>query len=271
MGARLRIRPMTRLCIALCVASAMLTGIAQALTIRVTQADGARVQVTLHPEDVLRVELPAEPAAGRTWSVLGHTPAPLTALGATQRVFGGRLSNQGTSSFAWRAASAGDGDVTLGYGSAAERSTQPERIVRLHVTVAGEPLAPAAPATGATATEGLAGMDHVGTWTRTRHCGDCSALAEQLDLYRTPRGRFFLLRRKYQDAPGGTLTSIADGVWTESSGTADPAATLYQILGEGVAYLLRVDGDRLAPLDAQQIPLPATAGEDTAFHRQPAQ
>jgi hypothetical protein len=111
----------------------------------------------------------------------------------------------------------------------------------------------------------------VGTYVRTQHCSDCTALTEQLDLYRASRESVFLLRRQYRDAPGGTLTSIATGTWSASSGTADPDATIYQVRGEDVAYVLRVDGERLLPLDAQQIPLPAATGEDNAFHRRPTQ
>ncbi|HZD77025.1 MAG TPA: hypothetical protein VE218_08475, partial [Acidobacteriaceae bacterium] len=58
---------------------------AHAVTVRLTAADGARVQVELHPGDVLRIDLAAEPVTGRTWSVQGHAPSQLTELGAAQR------------------------------------------------------------------------------------------------------------------------------------------------------------------------------------------
>ena len=38
---------------------------AHAVTVRLTASDGMRIQVSLHPGDVLRIELPAEPSAGR--------------------------------------------------------------------------------------------------------------------------------------------------------------------------------------------------------------
>ena len=236
---------------------------ARAITVRITEADGARVQVSLYPGDVLRVDLPAEPAAaGRQWSLSGHAPAQLETLAATQRVFGGRLSNQGTSSFAWRAVSAGEAELNLHYGPASSRTTHPERIVRVQLIVSAEPLRPESPAPDA-----LSQIEQVGSYMRSQPCADCTVLEERLSLYRAPRDAVFLLRRTYRDAPGGTLTILATGLWSTSNGTADPTATIYQLVGADVAYLLRADGDRLVPLDPQQIPLPTEPGADSAFHK----
>src|SRR5690348_15119095 len=115
---------------------------ALAVTVRVTEADGSRVQAALHPGDVLRVDLAAEPVTGRTWSVRGHTPPQLMELGATQRVFGGRLSNQGRSSFSWRAIGEGEGELTVIYGTAASRVTKPEKTVTVEISIADAPLGP---------------------------------------------------------------------------------------------------------------------------------
>jgi predicted secreted protein len=238
---------------------------APAITVRITEADGARVQVRLYPGDVLRIDLHAEPAAGLQWTLLGHTPAQLEPLASTQRVFGGRLSNQGSSSFAWKAVSAGEADLVLGYGSPTARSTHPERTLQVHLTLTAEPLT-----ADAARSVLLAQLEPVGTYMRSEPCGDCSALQERLAFYRAPRASIFLLRRTYKDAPGGTLTSITSGLWTTRKGTADPTATLYQLAGSDAAYLLRLDGDRLVPLDAQQIPFPAPPGGDSSFHRVPA-
>lgn len=240
------------------IAVCLLVAAAHAVTMRLTQADGARVQVVLHQADILRIDLPAQPAAGSQWSVLGHAPAPLEVLAATQRVFGGRLSNQGTSSFAWRAVSDGEADLTLVYGPASTRATHPDRTMAIHVTVEGEPLAPEL-----SAPDVLLQMEKVGAYARQLPCGDCSAVKEQLLLYRAPQESVFILRRVYQDAPSGTLTSVLTGSWNAAPGAIDTAAIIYN-LGEQGSF--RLEGDRLLPLDAQQIPVPPTSGQDNAFH-----
>lgn len=231
---------------------------AHAVTVRLTDSDGARVQVALHPGDVLRVDLAAEPVTGRTWSVQGHAPAQLTELGAAQRVFGGRMSNQGTSSFAWRAIGGGDGELTLVYGTATSRAEKPDKTYAVQISVAGEPLGPeeAHPTP-------VSQMEQVAAYERTEPCGDCTSLTEHLVLYRTPGETPFVLRRVYRDAPGGTLTSVMTGSWTSSKGTADPSATVYLLAASSESSLFRLDGDRLTPLDPQQIPVPAA----TAFHK----
>jgi predicted secreted protein len=235
---------------------------AHAITVRVTDADGARVQVSLYAGDVLRVDLPAEPAAGKQWGLTGRKPPQLEQLGAAQRVFGGRMSNQGTSSFAWRAAAAGEADLTLGYGTAANRADRPERTISLQVGIAPNPIS-----ADTSAPDALSHMEHVGTFARTERCGDCMALEEHLELYRSPRGGVFVLRRQYKDAPGGTLTAIMSGTWSAGSGTVDAAVTIYTLEGGEMAEQFRRDGDRLIPVDAQQIPVPAPPGEDNAFHK----
>ena len=237
---------------------------ARAATVRLTAADGARVQVELHPGDVLRIDLAAEPVTGRTWSVQGHAPSQLTELGAAQRVFGGRLSDQGTSSFAWRAIGHGEGELTLVYGTATSRGTatsqaeNPDKTFAVQISVAGEPLGPeeAHPAP-------ISQMEQVSAYERSEPCGDCTSLTEHLVLYRAPGEMPYVLRRMYKDAPGGTLTSVMTGSWSTSQGTADPTATVYLLTSSSEASLFRLDGDRLIPLDAQQIPLPAA----TAFHK----
>jgi predicted secreted protein len=246
------------------VALCLLAGVLRApgITVRITEADGTRVQVSLFPGDVLRVDLPAQPAAGLQWSLSGHTPAQLETLAATQRVFGGRLSNQGSSSFAWKAASAGEADITLGYGSPSARALHPDRTLLVHVAIAdgpslaGEP-APAGPPA---------------LYRRVEPCGDCSALEETLSLYgptagSTIRSTRFVLRRRYQGAPGGTLTTYTGGRYTTRLGTVDPKAFLYQLAGGDGDSLLRADGDRLVPLDAQEIPLAGPPEGDISFHK----
>lgn len=231
---------------------------AHAVSVRLTAADGARVQVALHPGDVLRIELPSQPAAGQQWGVSGHAPPQLTELGAAQRVFGGRVSEQGSSSFAWRAIAEGEGELTLAYGTAASRAAKPEKTYTVQVSVAGEPLGPeeAHP-------QPVSPMEQVATYERTEPCGDCSGLSERLTLYHAPGETPYVLRRVYKDAPGGTLTSVMTGSWTMSMGTADPSATIYTLVASNEASIFRLDGDRLIPLDAQQIPVPAAP----AFHK----
>jgi predicted secreted protein len=236
---------------------------AHAVTVRLTDSDGARVQVALHPGDVLRVDLAAEPVTGRTWSVKAHARSQLTELGAAQRIFGGRMSDQGTSSFAWRAIGHGEGELTLVYGTATSRAEKPEKTYTMQVSVAGAPLGPeeAHPAP-------VSQMKQVAAYERTEPCGDCTSLTEHLVLYsahgeRAPGETPFVLRRTYKDAPGGTLTSVMTGSWTSSKGTADSSATVYLLSASSEASLFRLDGDRLIPLDAQQIPVPAA----TAFHK----
>ena len=245
----------------LAVACFCLPFAAHAITVRVTEADGARVQVSLYAGDVLRVDLPAEPAAGKQWGLTGRKPPQLEQLGAAQRVFGGRMSNQGTSSFAWRAGAAGEADLTLAYGTAANRTDRPERTVELHVAIAPEAISP-----DTSAPDALAQMEHIGNYARTDRCGDCVALEEHLALYRSPREGVFVLRRQYKGAPGGTLTAIMSGIWSATVGIADPTATIYTVQGGDFAEQFRRDGDRLMQVDAQQIPLPAPPGEDNAFH-----
>ena len=231
---------------------------AHAVTVRLRDSDGARVQVALHPGDVLRIDLAAEPVTGRTWSVQGHAPSQLTELGAAQRVFGGRMSDQGTSSFAWRAIGEGEGELTLIYGTASSRAEKPDKTYTVQVSVAGEPLGPeeAHPAP-------VSQMEQVAAYERSERCGDCTSLGEHLALYRAPGETPYVLRRMYKDAPGGTLTSVMTGSWSTSRGTADPTATVYLLSSSSEASLFRLDGDRLIPLDAQQIPVPAA----TAFHK----
>jgi predicted secreted protein len=239
-------------------AAALLAGNAHAVSVRLTAADGDRVQVALHPGDVLRIELPSQPAEGKQWGVSGHAPPQLTELGTAQRVFGGRMSDQGTSSFAWRAIAEGEGELTLAYGTAASRAAKPEKAYTVQISIAGEPLGPeeAHP-------QPVSQMEQVATYERTQPCGDCSGLSEHLVLYRAPGETPYVLRRVYKDAPGGTLTSVMTGSWTTSVGMADPSATIYTLVASSEASIFRADGDSLIPLDAQQIPVPAAA----AFHR----
>ena len=235
---------------------------ARGVSVRLTQADGARVQVALHPGDVLRIDLTAEPVTGRTWSISGHAPSQLMTLGAAQRVFGGRMSDQGTSSFAWRAIGDGEGELTLVYGTAMARAAKPDKTVTIQLTVAGEALGPeeAHPVP-------VSQMEQVAAYERAGPCGDCSALTERLQLYRAPGETPFVLRRTYKDAPGGTLTSVMTGSWSTGKGTADPSATVYTLTATSETSLFRLDGERLVPLDAQQIPVPSPPGMDTAFHK----
>jgi predicted secreted protein len=229
-----------------------------AITVRLTADDGNRVQLALHPGDVLRIDLPSQPAEGKQWGVSGHALPQLTELGAAQRVFGGRMSDQGSSSFAWRAISEGGGELTLVYGTAASRAAKPERMYTVQISVAGEPLGPeeAHP-------QPVSQMEQVATYERTEPCGDCGGLMERLTLYRAPGETPYMLRRVYKNAPGGTLTSVMTGSWTSSNGTADPSATIYVLAASSEASIFRLDDDRLVPLDAQQIPVPAA----TAFHK----
>jgi predicted secreted protein len=235
---------------------------ASAVSVRVTEADGSRVQAALHPGDVLRVDLAAEPVTGRTWSVRGHAPPQLMEIGATQRVFGGRMSNQGRSSFSWRAIGEGEGELTVIYGTAASRVTKPEKTVTVEISVVGEPLGleEARPPL-------VSQMKESSTYERKQPCGDCSAVVERLTLYRGPQENSMVLRRTFKDAPGGTLTSIGTGSWISGKGTADPSATIDTLTTGNETSLFRVEGERLVPLDPQQIPIPAPPGSDNAFHR----
>ncbi len=235
---------------------------AHAVTVKLDESDGARVQLALHPGDLLRIDLAAEPVTGRTWSVRGHAPAQLAELGTAQRVFGGRMSNEGTSSFAWRATGAGEGELTLVYGSSTARAATPEKTITIQLAVAGEPLGPeeAHPPV-------VSEMKEVAAYDRTTPCGDCSGIAEHLVLYRAPDETPFVLRRTYKDAPGGTLTSVMTGSWTTGKGTADPTATIYTLTASAETSIFRLEGQRLVPLDKQQIPVPSPPGMDTAFHR----
>lgn len=236
---------------------------AHAVTVKLTAADGAHVQASLHPGDILRIELPAEPAGGHQWVVQGNAPAQLVELGKTQRIFGGRMSNQGTSSFAWRALSPGEGELTLAYGRPATRTSKPEKTLLVQLTVSGEPLGPeeAQPTP-------ISQLEQTAAYERTEPCGDCSALQEQLLLYRAPRESPYVLRRIYKDAPGGTLTSVMTGSWSSQAGSADPSATLYELAnGTEAPSIYRVDEDHLVPLDAQQIPIPSPPGMDNTFHK----
>lgn len=244
------------------LAAALLSFTAHAVTVRLTQADGTRVQVALHPGDVLRVDLSSEPAGGKQWGLRGHAPSQLTALGAAQRVFGGRMSDQGTSSFAWRAIADGEDELTLVYGTSSSRAEKPEKTLAVQLTVAGEALGleEAHP-------PAVSQMEPIAAYQRTGPCGDCSGLAEHLVLYRAPGETPFVLRRTYKDAPGGTLTSVMTGSWSTGKGTADPSATVYTLAASNETSLFRLDGERLAPLDAQQIPVPSPPGMDNAFHK----
>jgi predicted secreted protein len=173
-------------------AAALPVAHAHAVSVRLTGADGDRVQVALHPGDVLRIELSSQPAAGKQWGVSRHAPPQLTELGAAQRVFGGRMSDQGASSFAWRAIAEGEGELTLAYGTAASRAAKPERTYTVQLSVAGEPLGPeeAHP-------QPVSQMEQVAAYERSQPCGDCSGLSERLTLYRAPGETPYVLRRVY--------------------------------------------------------------------------
>ncbi len=243
--------------------AALLAASAHAVTVRVTQLDGSRVQIALHPGDVLRVDLPSDPAGGRLWKLRGHTPAQLVELGATQRVFGGRMSDQGASSFAWRALNPGEATLTLAYGTASARAEQPEKTYTVALTVASAPLGPEEqhPAP-------ISQLEPVAAYERTEPCADCSARTERLLLYRAPGETPYVLRRTYKDAPGGTLTSITTGSWSTHPGAfADPSAVIYELSSGSEASVYQLDGDRLVPVDTQQIPVPSPPGIDNAFHK----
>lgn len=249
-------------CLRLAFAALLLTSSAHAVAVRLTESDGSRVQVALHPGDVLRIELGTNPAAGMQWGIQGQAPTQLMELGKTQRVFGGRMSDQGTSSFAWRAISEGEGELTLVYGTSSARAAKPEKTYRVLFVVAGEALGPEEAHPLA-----VSQMEQVAAYDRKEPCGDCSALTEHLVLYRAPGETPFVLRRVYHDAPGGTLTSVMTGSWATSKGTADPSATIYSLVASSETSLFRLDGDRLVGLDAQQIPVPSPPGMDNAFHK----
>jgi predicted secreted protein len=233
-----------------------------AVTVRLTQSDGSRVQVALHPGDVLRVDLPTDPAAGLQWALRGHAPSQLLELGKAQRVFGGRMSDQGTSSFAWRAIGNGEGEITLVYGTSSSRAATPEKTYTVQLVVAGDALGPeeAHP-------NPVSQMEQVAAYERAEPCADCSGLTEHLVLYRAPGETPFVLRRTYKDAPGGTLSSVMTGSWTTGNGTTNPSATVYVLTASSETSLFRLEGDRLVQLDAQQIPVPSPPGMDTAFHK----
>jgi predicted secreted protein len=253
---------MPRFRLLLLFASLLLAVNVRAVTVRLGASNGMRIQVALHPGDVLRVDLATDPAAGLQWGVRGRTPPQLVELGKAQRIFGGRLSDQGTSSFAWRAIGEGEGEITLVYGTSSSRSATPEKTYTVQLVVAGEALGPEEAHPPA-----VSQMEQVAAYDRTEPCADCSGLAERLVLYRAPGETPFVLRRTYKDAPGGTLTSVMTGSWTTSKGTADPSATIYVLAASSETSLFRLDGDRLIALDAQQIPVPSPPGMDTAFHK----
>lgn len=248
-------------CIALALACCFLRA-GRAITLRVTPQDGSRVQVFLYPGDILRVDLPSEPATSHQWALTGPKPPQLEQLGSAQRVFGGRLSNQGTSSFAWRAIAPGDAELTLVYGEPASRSQHPDRTVSVQALVASAPLS-----AESAAPDALSTMQQEATYTRSGRCADCVALDERLDLYRGPHLNLFVLHRRYRGAPGGDLMVITSGVWTTAPGTSDPTATITTLQGGGEEETLRTEPDRLVPVDAQQIPVPAPPGDDNAFHK----
>jgi predicted secreted protein len=249
-------------CLLLASSAVLLAPSARAVAVRLTLADGARVQAAFHPGDILRINLAAEPVTGKTWSVRGPAPQQLVELGKTQRVFGGRMSNEGTSSFTWRAVGEGEGEVTLVYGSSSSRAATPEKTYTVQFVVAGDALGPeeAHP-------KPVSQMEQEAAYQRTEPCADCGGLAEHLLLYRAPGETPFVLRRTYKDAPGGTLTSVMTGTWTTQRGAADPSATVYVLTASSESSLFRVEGDRLVQLDAQQIPVPSPPGMDTAFHK----
>jgi len=246
------------------MAAIFLSAMARAVTVRVGAGDGSRIEASLHPGDVLRVELPTEPATGRAWGVRGPVPPQLVRLGATQRVLGGMMSNQGSSSFSWRAVAPGEGTLTLAYGTAGERAGngQPQKTVLVQVNIAGQPLGPEEANPPA-----MSQLEAVAEYQRTSPCGDCSALTERLTLYRGPGEAPFVLRRTYHDAPQGTLTSVVTGNWTAARGTADPTATIDTLESAEGSSQYKLAGDRLIPLDAQQVPIPTPAGMDLDFHR----
>jgi predicted secreted protein len=246
----------------LLVFASLLAVNAHAVTVRLGASDGMRIQVALHPGDVVRVDLAADPSAGLQWGVRGHVPPQLVELGKAQRVFGGRMSDQGTSSFAWRAIGEGEGEITLVYGTSSSRAATPEKTYTVQLVVAGETLGPEEAHPSA-----VSRMEQVAAYERTEPCADCSGLAERLVLYRAPAETPFVLRRTYKDAPGGTLTSVMTGSWATSKGTADPSATIYVLTASSETSLFRLDGDRLVPLDAQQIPVPSPPGMDNTFHK----
>ncbi len=238
---------------------------ADAITIRITDQDGARVQVALCPGDILRLDLPSHPAAGEEWALAGRKPPLLEPLGSAQRVFGGRLSNEGSSSFAWRATAPGEATLQLHYGTPLHRSDSPERTVSIAVNIAPQPLS-----AQAAAPDALASMTHLAAYTREQPCADCVATRETLDLYRGTAQNLFVLHRRYIGAPGGDLTVILSGVWRTEPGTADPTATLYVLESSAFAGQFRAEAGRLVEVDAQQIPIPAPPRMDTAFHKQTA-
>jgi hypothetical protein len=172
------------------------------------------------------------------------------------------MSDQGTSSFAWRAIANGEGEIMLVYGTSSSRAATPQKTCTVQLVIAGDALGPeeAHPVP-------VSQMEQVAAYERTEPCADCSGITEQLVLYRAPGETPFVLRRTYKDAPGGTLTSVMTGSWTTSKGTADPSATIYTLAASSETSIFRLDGDRLVGLDAQQIPVPSPPGMDTAFHK----
>ncbi len=241
---------------------------AHAVTVKLSEADGPEVALSLHVGDRIRVELPAQPSTGFRWNLATRLSPHLLAVGSTVRESSGLMGGPGVQSYTWQVLQPGEDTVVLQYNRSFEPAVAPARTYSLHITSTAAP--------GAKPSTAQPALTLLGSYSGQQPCADCSGIHVELLLYSKGPNEFidtaYILKRTYQGGRNGNLTMVETGPWLVLRGThADADATVYQLLQNPGAtpQNFAVQADRLVPLDAQQIPLPGPPGMDLALHKMP--
>ncbi len=240
---------------------------AAAVTVRLDASD-ASSSIVLRVGDKLRVELPSAPAQGFRWRARMLDASHLELLSRDLRPDSGRLDTAGTQVFVWKAISAGKAEIRISYGREGDEGiVLPEKQMSISVQIAAGGPAPTVDLT----------LSSLATYSGTLPCGDCLDLAVELYLYgpqepgKAPVPSLYVERRRYLGAAGGDRTVAETGKVTVLHGTlADPSMTVYVLAGpEGSTENLKVQGDRLMPLDPQMLPIQLPPGDKYGLKRTP--
>jgi predicted secreted protein len=240
---------------------------AAAVTVRLDASD-ASSSIVLRVGDKLRVELPSAPAQGFRWRARMLDASHLELLSRDLRPDSGRLDTAGTQVFVWKAISAGKAEIRISYGRAGDEGiVLPEKQMSISVQIAAGDPAPAVDLT----------LSSLATYSGSLPCGDCLDLAVELYLYgpqepgKPAVPSVYVERRRYLGAAGGDRTVAETGKVTVLHGTlADPSMTVYVLAGlEGRTESLKVQGDRLQPLDPQMLPIQLPPGDKYGLKRTP--
>jgi predicted secreted protein len=237
-----------------------------AVTVHLDAKD-ASSKVILQLGDRLRVELPSAPAKGFAWTARVLDASHLELLSKDLRPDSARPTSAGAQIFVWKAIAPGSGDIALTYARAAdEKTVAPASQMAISVVVV--------PAVASADADSGPALEPVATYEGSLPCGACLGISIELTVFTREAGpknagkpqepSIFVERRRYRGAPGGDRTVAASGELIVAHGTyADPGMTVYVLAApDGSRENMKLEGDRLLPLDPQMLPLQFPPGQE---------